>query len=98
MIPYKQMSNSPQHPSKTAPKPETRRAFLISAGYPRPTPTVHHFYEARRVTLPGTRGVAWEFIYRCFKTGAERRWGTANALEIVGADFVQDDSDSEEGN
>lgn len=64
------------------PKPETTRAVLVSAGLPRPTATVHHYYATRLVRFPGIPGLtpdtqAWEYVFRCFRTGAERRWGLA---------------------
>lgn len=62
------------------PKPETKVAQLISAGHPSPTFTTHHYYETRPIVLPGPRsdkdnGLAWEHVFKCFETGAERRWG-----------------------
>ena len=59
------------------PKPETTCAILMSAGCVRPTPTIHYYEETRAVVLPGPNGHAWEFLYRCAKTGVVRRWGVA---------------------
>ena len=57
------------------PKPETTTAILVSAGCDRRTATIHYYEETRPVVLPGPNGYAWEFLYRCAKTGALRRWG-----------------------
>ncbi len=70
----------------TSPKP-TNRAYLISAGFIKPTPTVHHFLKTQSVTVDGQ--VCREHIFRCFKTGAERRWGL---------EFVEGDEPHEETN
>ncbi len=65
-------------PIPKPPKPETTRAFLVSAGLPKPTATVHHHYATELVTLPGPfYGQGWAFVYKCFVTGALRRWGLA---------------------
>lgn len=76
------MTNENSKPAPTVPKPETRRALLISAGVLRPTTTVHHYYETRACVLPGPGGGnAYEHIFKCFKTGAERRWGTVRSFD-----------------
>ena len=60
------------------PKPETTRAYLISAGIAKPTATVHHHYATELVTLPGPLyGQGWAHVFKCFVTGALRRWGLA---------------------
>lgn len=57
------------------PKPETLRAILVSAGYRKPTTTVHHYYETRPLPPDADGRVGFEFIFRCFRSGADRRWG-----------------------
>jgi hypothetical protein len=56
----------------------------VSSGYSSPTYTVHHWSKTRLVNIPATRlsdgteipaHQAWEHLFKCFKTGAERRWG-----------------------
>lgn len=62
------------------PQPETKRAFLVPAGEARRVATVHHYYETRliegAVDMHGRPVTEYEFIFRCFQSGAERRWGT----------------------
>lgn len=57
------------------PKPVTKRPILLSAGYSLPTPTRHRWIATRACTLPGPDGAAWEFVFVCETTGAERRYG-----------------------
>lgn len=59
--------------SKKLPKPETTRAYLISSGIQVPTWTVHYYYATRPIR--GSEN-EYEYIFACFKTGAQRRWGT----------------------
>lgn len=65
------------------PKPETINAYLESAGYKTRKATLHFFIEARETTVDGPRGDAWEFIYKCSETGAERRWGIVERLDFT---------------
>lgn len=59
------------------PKPETKRAKLISMGLTQPTFTPHRFVETRVCELPGPGGgLAYEFIFECMETSMQRRWGT----------------------
>lgn len=60
------------------PQPETLIAKLPSFGYGPGTPrwTEHKYVKTLECTLPGD-GDAYEFIFACSVTGAERRWGTA---------------------
>jgi len=62
------------------PEPQTTNAYLISAGYKRKRATLHVFVEARETTVEGPRGDAWEFIFKCTETDAERRWGIVDRL------------------
>lgn len=65
------------------PKPETLSAYLESAGYIKfRKMTLHTFVEARETVVEGPRGDAWEFIYKCTETGAERRWGVVERIEL----------------
>ena len=66
------------------PKPETTTAILVSAGCDRRTATIHYYEETRPVVLPGPNGYAWEFLYRCAKTGAVRRWGVVERTPTHG--------------
>ena len=66
-------TTSPDDP-KHIPRPETTRAYLITAGSHRPVFTLHHYVETRPTRLRGG-GKAWEHIFKCFKTNAVRRWG-----------------------
>ncbi len=65
------------------PKPTTTRAYLISAGLEKPTPTVHHYYKTEPEILSGQGGAAWVHYYQCFKTGALRVWGNEERLQLV---------------
>lgn len=55
-------------------------AILPSQGYGpgHPVATLHTFVETRECHLPSPDGEAYEYIYKCVVTGAERRWGTAD--------------------
>lgn len=64
------------------PRPQVRRAILRSAGYTDPTFTEHKYVETRLCTLDHGDGEAYEHIFRCLITGAERRWGTARIEEV----------------
>lgn len=64
--------------SLKVPKPETLKAWLISAGLPSPGWTQHTYLETRAKVLTGPEPAAWEHIYVCSKTGAERVWGNEN--------------------
>lgn len=71
--------------SKTKfPRPEVTSAYLPSAGISTPTWTAHEYCETRECMLEGSGpdnkggGDAYEYVYRCLETGAERRWGTAD--------------------
>lgn len=59
------------------PKPETTRAFLVSGGIQKPTATVHHYHETRAIAGSTTD---FEFVFKCFRTGAERIWGSYSTL------------------
>lgn len=68
------------------PKPETLRAVLPSFGYPpggRPRWTEHHFVEAREALVGGPNPDAWEFVFECEETGAERRWGIVDRSVVT---------------
>lgn len=70
----------------TPPRPTTSRAILISAGFHKPTTTVHHYKTTRKVLVKDAHGVespAWEHVFRCARTGAERRWGIDDAEGAV---------------
>ncbi len=58
------MSNSP--------KPETTTARLPSEGYSNGRTTAHFYFETRETDVDGP---AYEYIFKCSETGAERRWG-----------------------
>lgn len=62
------------------PQPETKRAFLVPAGETRRVATVHHYYETRliegAVDTDGKPVTEYEYIFKCFISGTERRWGT----------------------
>jgi len=62
-------------PTSKSPKPSTTRAWLVSAGIHKPGWTVHHYFETRVLDV-SSDGTDYEFIFKCFKTGASRRWGT----------------------
>ncbi len=63
------------------PTPKVTSAILISEGCNTPTPTRHHFVETRATTVPNPNPdeagqiPIWEFVFKCFKTGVDRRWG-----------------------
>jgi hypothetical protein len=57
------------------PIPETKSPRLPSAGYRDERYTQHVYLETRPTMLPGPAGAAWEFVFVCQETGAERRWG-----------------------
>ncbi len=61
------------------PEPETTRAKLYCESLREFTQ--HAFVEARPCVLPSPDGAAWEFIFKCEVTGAERRWGTTDRVE-----------------
>ncbi len=52
------------------PVPDTRRPWLVNAH----GKATRHKYVATRPISCGF-GDAWEFVYVCSVTGAERRWG-----------------------
>lgn len=62
------------------PDKDARRALLIPAGSTKKVATVHHYYDTRlipdSVDSDGKPMVEYEFIWRCFNSGVERRWGT----------------------
>lgn len=66
--------------SSKLPQPATTRAYLVPADSTKKVATVHHYYETRlipdSVDAEGNPVVEYEFVFRCFSTGAERRWGT----------------------
>jgi hypothetical protein len=55
-----------------SPKPETVNAYLPSYGYTDRRATLHTFQETRETEVDGP---AFEFVFKCIETGAERRWG-----------------------
>ncbi|HEY6022487.1 MAG TPA: hypothetical protein VIY48_22275 [Candidatus Paceibacterota bacterium] len=59
------------------PVPETRTAILQSYGYGPGAPrfTLHTYVKTLECYLPGD-GEAYELIFACSETKAERRWGT----------------------
>lgn len=69
---------------KNGPAPITKTALLPSVGYGPGVPriTKHTWVATRKTRLPGD-GEAWEFIFRCAETGADRRWGTMYLHETV---------------
>lgn len=81
----------------TLPRPATSAAWLVSAGINQPTYTRHHYHETR--VLPQSTDAAgrqvqeYEYLFKCFKTNAVRRYGTHCVLLGGGAY----DSDSSEG-
>ena len=77
------------------PRPETTRAFLLSAGFRKPTTTIHHYKTSRLVTAKDAKGIespAWEHLYQCTRTGAVRRWG----LDDVGGVGTAGNRDTED--
>lgn len=67
------------------PVPETKIARLPSFGYGAGLPrwTIHKYVKTMECNLPGPDGEAWEFVYRCEETGAERRWGVVDKDEAI---------------
>lgn len=59
--------------SLKTPKPETKTAWLVSAGLPTPGWTIHHYVETR-----ATPDASWEHVFACSKTGVQRIWGVEN--------------------
>lgn len=89
------MPLNPPAAHQKPPKPETTRAWLMSAGIPEKTYTTHHWYETRLVSVKVLKPTgeyrneqAWEHVFKCFKTGAERRWGLAWGPGDDGGDEV----------
>lgn len=58
------------------PKPETLNAYLPNT---KGRATLHHFHETRECVVEGP---AYEFIYKCVETDAERRWGLVDRFEF----------------
>ncbi len=60
------------------PVPVTKEALLPSFGYGPGTPriTKHTYSRTMECILPSPDGDAYEFLFKCSETGAERRWGT----------------------
>lgn len=58
------------------PEPATTEAWLESAGVPEIT--LHRFSHLAPGVVPGPRGEAWLFVFRCTISGEERVWGLAN--------------------
>lgn len=77
------------------PKPDTLAAHLESAGYSHRKATLHLYVDTREceVEVPRTEGrepqPAWEFIYKCTETGAERRWGCVDRLVFKGFEGME---------
>lgn len=65
-----------------APIPQTRGAFLPSAGYDSMKATRHRYVKAVETSvpgiIPGTWEDIWQYIYACEETGIERVWGYAS--------------------
>lgn len=75
------------------PMPETKRAFLVPADATKKIATVHHFYETRlidgSVDADGKPVVEYEFVFRCFSSGVERRYGTYVPRQTASAEDDQ---------
>lgn len=68
-----------QQHAERPPRPETTRATLVSAGFPKPRATVHFYKETRLLRSLDHRGkeqFEWAHYFECLKTGAVRLWGT----------------------
>lgn len=67
------------------PVPETKTALLPSFGYGPGLPRVtrHTYTRTLECNLPSPDGDAYEFMYQCEETGAERRWGTCEREEMT---------------
>lgn len=70
--------------SRKPPKPEVTEALLPSFGYGPGVPriTKHKYVRTMECNLPSPDGEAWEHIFSCQETGAERRWGTEDREPI----------------
>jgi len=88
---------SPTVPGADAPKgpkPETRQAVLVSAGFRKPTATTHFYTTTRLVSLKGPGGgPAWAHMFVCLRTGVERIWGVEKTsvdveLEAIDAEVA----------
>ena len=76
----------PVDKNKNLPKPETKTAWLISEGDWKISE--HTYCETLECVLPAPDGEAYEFMYRCPRTGVTRRWG------VVGRDCPVDYDDN----
>lgn len=66
------------------PRPETNRATLVSAGFPKPRITVHFYKETRLLVSKdhfGKEQREWGHYFECLKTGTVRLWGTERTAE-----------------
>lgn len=68
------------------PRPERTRVLLVSSGLHDATWTVHNYAYTRKARLAHGDGEAWEHVFRCTKTGALRRFGTARIDEAATGD------------
>lgn len=62
------------------PTPETKRAYLVPEGSARRVATIHHYFETRPLgesrDAEGNHVLEYEYLFRCFRDGTVRRWGT----------------------
>lgn len=76
------------------PQPETTRAWLATAASHKLKWTLHHYKETRPVVIRGQR--YWEHIFKCYSSGAERRWGIEDREILTKSEL--DDIVRREGN
>lgn len=73
----------------TPPEPIRKRVMLVSDGYKTQKKfTAHHYVGTKPVAIQGAP--YWSFEFKCFETGAVRRYGLADRIELSGQELVED--------